>query len=105
VQPGNPLGLPRSIRCRDIRKWRFRIHQPRGGRIVRVTAYVNGRRVLRRRGHRITRIVIRRRPQRNFRLKIVAVTDNGARVISVRRYRKCRKGRPHTHVQRPHHHH
>jgi hypothetical protein len=36
-----------------------------------------------------------------FTVRIVATTDRGSRTVSVRRYRGCRKGRPHTHVQHP----
>jgi hypothetical protein len=89
-----PLG------CVDGRRFSFRIHQPRRGRIVRVVAYVNGRRAKVVRGRRVTRITLRRLPQASFIVRIVAVSSTGRRTVSVRRYRGCRKGRPHTHVQR-----
>jgi putative CocE/NonD family hydrolase len=95
---GRVSGLP----CRDVRKFAFRLHQPRGGRIVRATVYVNGRRVKRLHGHRVSRIVLRRLPLGVFHVKIVAVTSRGERVVSQRTYRGCRKSRPHTHVRRHH---
>jgi limonene-1,2-epoxide hydrolase len=85
-----------------VRKFAFRLHQPRGGRIVRANVYVNGRRVARLRGRRITRIVLRRLPVGVFHVKIVAVTSRGQRVVSVRTYRGCLKSRPHTRVRRHH---
>jgi hypothetical protein len=91
-------------RCVDRRKFSFRIHQPKRGRIVRATAYVNGRKrkVVRARGRgKVRRITIRRLPRKTFRVKIVALHHNGRRTISVRKYRGCRKGRPKTRVRGP----
>jgi hypothetical protein len=85
----------------DRRKFSFRVHQPRGGRVVAVAVYVNGRRVKRVRGRRVTHVVVGRLPRGVFTVRIVATTDGGSRTVSVRRYRGCRKGRPHTHVQHP----
>ena len=97
-QPLGPAGrAPR--RCIDRRKFTFRIHQPSaGGRIVQVTAYVNGRRAKRVRGRRITRFTLRRLPRGRFTVRIVALSSRGPRTVSVRRYRGCRKGRPTTRV-------
>jgi hypothetical protein len=92
-----------SIRCRDKRRFTFKIHQPRHGRIVRVEAYVNGK--LRRRvhGHRVTRITIARLPRKRFTVRIVAHWNGGGRTVSTRVYKGCRKGRPHTRVHRRRH--
>ena len=99
---GKPLGAPpRSKSCVDRRKFSFRIHQPRRGRIVSVVAYVNGKRVKRVRGRRVTRVTLKRLPQRTFRVRIVATTNRGSKTVSTRRYRGCKKGRPKTRVQRP----
>jgi hypothetical protein len=100
----NPLGLPSPARCVDRRRFSFRIHQPKHGRVVRVSAFVNGKQVLRLHRHRITRIRLARLPLGLFQVKIIAVTSGGERVTSVRTYRGCKKGPPVTHVQ-PHHHH
>jgi predicted acyl esterase len=99
-----PAGLPGTQvkpRCVDRRRFSFRIHQPRGGRVVKVVAYVNGKRVKQVSGHRVTHLTLKRLPQRVFTVRIVATTDRGSRTISVRTYRGCRKGPPHTHVVRP----
>jgi BNR/Asp-box repeat len=94
----SPTPTP-APRCVDRRKFAFRIHQPRHGRVVAATAFVDGKRVKHVRGRRITRIVLRRLPRGTFTVRIVAVTNRHTRTVSVRRYRGCTKGRPHTHVE------
>ena len=94
----------RPRRCLDRRKFRFRIGQPRKGRIVKVVVYVNGKKRLVRRGRRVRRVTLRRLPKGVFTVKIVAISNEGQRTISVRRYRGCRKGRPTTRVIRQHPH-
>ena len=91
--------VPSPPGCPARRKKRFRIHQPRLGRIVEVTAYLDGRRFKRVHGHRVTRLVLRHLPRGRFHLRIVALAANGQRTISYRTYRACRKGRPHTIVR------
>jgi hypothetical protein len=104
---GRPLGArPRSkasFLCIDRRRFSFRIGQPRAGSIVKVVAYVNGRRVKRVTGPRVTRLTLRRLPKGNFRVRIVATTDRGSKTVSMRRYRGCKKGRPRTRVVPPRH--
>jgi putative CocE/NonD family hydrolase len=103
--PGNPLGLPSTFGCKDTRLFSFRIHRPSGRRVVRVDAYINGRRVktVRARHHRgIDHLSLARIPQGSFVLKIVATTVNGVHVTSVRTYHGCTKSRPHT-LSRHHH--
>jgi uncharacterized protein len=85
--------------CVDRRKFAFRIGQPRGGRIVRATAYVNGRKVKTVRGKRVTRLILSKLPKGNFTVRIVAAHSSGKKTISVRRYRGCNKGRPSTIVR------
>jgi len=106
---GYTAPLPSNRSCNDMRTFAFRLHQPRRGRIVRASVYVNGHRVQRLRGRRVTRIVLPRLPLGVFRVKIVAVTSRGKRIVSVRTYSGCSKGRPHTrghrHHTRGHRHH
>jgi hypothetical protein len=101
---GNPLGLPGSRRCVDRRRFHFRLRQPRGGRIVSVSVYVNGRRVTKRRGRRISSITIRRLPIGRFKVRIVARTNFGRVIESTRTYSGCRKSRPRTRTRRAHGH-
>jgi hypothetical protein len=98
-RPGAGGGKPRAIKCKDKRRFTFRIHQPKGGRIVRVEAFVNGK--LRRtvRGRRVTRVTIARLPRKRFRVRIVAHWNTGERTVSTRVYKGCKKSRPQTHVR------
>jgi putative CocE/NonD family hydrolase len=99
VGGGGPAGgKPRSIKCRDRRRFTFRIHQPKRGRIVRVEAYVNGKLRKRVKGRRVTRVTIARLPRKRFRVRIVAHWNSGARTVSTRTYKGCRKSRPQTRV-------
>jgi hypothetical protein len=91
--------------CPKRQRLTFRIPQPRGGRIVKVTAYIDGKRVKRVSGRRIARL--RLKPpagKTNFTVRIVKVASNGRRTTSVRHYRRCHKTRPSTHTQRGHRH-
>jgi hypothetical protein len=96
---GGSQGTP--VGCVDRRKFTFRIHQPKTGRIVRAVAYVNGKRKASKRGRRVTRITIKKLPLRTFTVKIVATAADRQQTVSVRRYRGCRKGRPQTTVRPP----
>ena len=102
VRGSNPLGLPSPKKtCLDRRRFSFKIHQPPRRRIVAVNVFVNGKRKLSRRGSKITRITIKKLPANNktYRVRIVAVTNRGDRVISDRRYKGCKKSRPRTRVE------
>ena len=96
----NPLGLPSTKKCLDRRKWRFRIHQPRKRKIVSVNVYVNGKRRFHKHAKRVTRVVLKKLPKKRFTVKIVAISNRGDRIVSVRRYKACKKGRPKTRVHR-----
>jgi endoglycosylceramidase len=101
----DPHWLPARRACVDRRRFRFRLRQPRGGRIVSIAVYVNGRRVLRKRGHRIAAIAIRRLPLGTFEVRIAARTSLGRRIVSSRVYRGCAKSRPRTRTLRGHRRH
>jgi pimeloyl-ACP methyl ester carboxylesterase len=97
-----PAGAPRpGASCPKRQRLTFRIPQPRGGRIVKVTAYIDGKRVRRVRGRRIARLKLKPPAGKtNFTVRIVKVADNGRRTTSVRRYRRCNKTRPRTSSER-----
>ena len=97
----NKVKLPSARRCVDRRKFTFALHHGPGARVVKVSVFVNGRRVLRRSGHSIPRVRVKRLPRGKFTLRIVATQSNGSQLISTRRYRGCRKGRPHTRARHP----
>ena len=98
------LALPSNRKCVDRRKFSFRIHQ-HNKRITRVRAYVNGKLIARLHSRRIRRLTLKRLPRGLFQLKIVATTSKGQKVTSVRTYRGCTKGRPHTKVKKKHRRH
>jgi hypothetical protein len=77
------------VACVDRRRLAVRLDPPHGSRFVDARAYVNGKRVQRRRGKRIGRLVLRRLPRGVFRLRIVAITGAGERTVTARRYRGC----------------
>jgi hypothetical protein len=85
----DPLGLPSTSSCLRVPRLALRLRAPSRGRFVRVEVFVNGRRVLTRRGHRIRRIVLHDLPQGRFRLKVVATTNRGRRISSARTYLGC----------------
>jgi hypothetical protein len=73
----------------------FRLHRVPGSRIVRVVAFVNGRRRLVRTGHDVRRILLTGLPRKGrLRVRIVATHSSGARIESTRTWHGCRKGRP-----------
>ncbi|HEV3228164.1 MAG TPA: hypothetical protein VGY97_01720 [Solirubrobacteraceae bacterium] len=87
-------------------RFAFRIQGPRHGRIVRVDAYVDGRRVKHVHGHRVGRLTLRRPAGKDdFRVIIVTRTSNGHRSVSVRHFHRCGNIRPVTRVPRHRHHH
>ncbi len=96
IVAGCKLALPPNRACVDRRKFSFKLHHARRARVVAVDAFVNGKRKLRRRGHNIKRITLKRLPQKRFRVKIVATQSGGSKLISTRKYRGCKKSRPKT---------
>jgi hypothetical protein len=102
VTTPSPIKLPPNRHCVDRRRFTFKIHQPRGGRVTRVSVFVNGKRVKLVRGHRITRVRIKRLPLGVFRVKVVAVTTKHTTTTSIRTYRGCKKSQPVTHVHHNH---
>jgi len=95
-------GAPKK--CIDRRKFTFHVHQPKHGRIVKVVAYVNGKRKAVKRGKRVTRFTLRRLPRKTFTVRIVATSNEKQQTISVRRYRGCKKSKAHTRVRNQHRH-
>jgi hypothetical protein len=101
---GRALGKPPAARvtpaCVDRRKFTFKLGQPKGGRVVSVAAYVNGKRIVSRSGRQITSLSLAKLPKGTFTVKIVTTTNRGSKTISVRTYRGCAKGAPTTTVIR-----
>jgi hypothetical protein len=80
--------------CRRASSVGFRLKRRDLGRVVRVEAFVNGRRALRRSGRDLRRMRLRGLPRSGaMRLRIVTTRSTGTKVISTRTWRGCRKGR------------
>ncbi len=81
--------------CRRVSKVGFKIHRTGGNRVVRVDAYVDGKRRLVRRGRDIARIELSGLPRTGkMRIRIVATHSTGSKVVSTRSWNGCRKGKP-----------
>jgi dienelactone hydrolase len=79
---------------------RFTLHHGPGSRAVRVDAFVNGKHKLTRRGRALRSITLGHLPQKRFNVRIVTTLSSGARRISTRTFRGCRKTAPRTRVVR-----
>ncbi|MEA2374092.1 MAG: hypothetical protein QOD53_555 [Thermoleophilaceae bacterium] len=96
LAPGAKVALPKT--CLDRRKFTFRLHRGTHSRVTAVDVFVNGKRRLHRRAHSIKRITIKKiSKKKNFTVKIVTHQSNGSISISTRKYKGCKKSRPHTH--------
>jgi dienelactone hydrolase len=91
------LAPPTRGKCSRKRSVRFELHHARGARVVRVEAYVNGKRRLVRRGRNIKSIVLRKLPTKRFVVRIVSTHSTGSQLVSTRTFKGCKKTRPKTH--------
>ena len=84
------LSLPSLRACVSRRSFRIRLRAPGGRRLRSARVYVNGRRVSVLRGRRLTAgISLRGLPAGVVRVKVVATTQAGKRMVVTRRYRTC----------------
>jgi dienelactone hydrolase len=90
------LAAPTHGVCSASRSVRFKLHHSRGARVVKVVAYVNGKRKLTRRGRDVHSIVLSRLPTKRFVVVIVATRNSGAQLVSTRTFNGCKKTRPTT---------
>src|SRR3954454_16966899 len=89
-EPLNALGLKTASRCLSRRSFRVRVRAPKGARLRSATVYVNGKRRATRRGRKLALPVnLRGLPRGVVRVRIVARTTTGKRVVAERRYRTC----------------
>ena len=73
----------------------FKLHRIRGTRVVKVEAWVNGKRTLKQRGHDIGRITLTGLPRDGkMTVRIVATHSSGSKVVSTRSWSGCKKGKP-----------
>ena len=77
----------------------FKLHRVKGTRVVRVEAFANGKRRLRTSGRDIRRITLKRLKRGGkLTIRIVSTHDTGAKVVSTRTWRGCKKGKPRVRV-------
>jgi hypothetical protein len=73
----------------------FKLHRIEGTRVVRVEAFVNGRRRLLRSGRDIRRIELTKLARTGrMSVRIVATHNTGSKVVSTRSWNGCKKGKP-----------
>lgn len=96
VVPPAQIGLPPNKKCVDRRKFSFNLKRKSGLRVVRVQVYINGKLKKVVTGSNITKLTIRKLPQKTFKVKIRTTHDDGSRLESTRKYKACRKSRPRT---------
>jgi hypothetical protein len=87
-----PVPSP-STPCTVASRLIFHINRVPHGRVVRVAAFVNGRRVLLSHGRDVTSISFARPPSRLLKVKIVTTNNKGGEVITVRTFRGCGRGK------------
>lgn len=79
----------------------FKLHRMEGTRVVRVEAFVDGRRKLVSRGRDIRRIELRKLARTGtMNVRIVATHSTGSKVVSSRSWSGCVKGKPRVRVVR-----
>ena len=88
-----PVAKKSKKKCVSRRKFPIRLRAPKGQRLARATVYVNGKRVQTIRGRKRLRapVDLRGLPKGKFKVRIVAVTSQGRRIVSTRTYRTCTK--------------
>ena len=87
--------LCKAAACQRPSTIGFKLHRVEGTRVVRVEAFVNGKRELLRRGRDIRRITLTKRARTGkMTIRIVATHNTGSKVVSTRSWNGCRKGRP-----------
>ena len=81
--------------CLRPSKIGFKLHRVKGTRVVRVEAFVNGKRALARSGRDIARIELAKLARTGrMTVRIVATHNTGSRVVSTRSWNGCKKGKP-----------
>ncbi len=83
------LGLPPAGACATRRRFRLSLRAPGHARIVSVAVYLNGRQVIRRRGHSIHSVLLRNLPARAFKVTVVVITNKHRQLTQTLRYQRC----------------
>lgn len=83
------------------RESRFKLHRVPRTRVVRAEAFVNGRRVLVRKGQDLRSVELDLPQSGSLKVRIVATHTSGAKVVSTRSYDGCGKSAPVVRLVRP----
>jgi hypothetical protein len=84
------LGLSSARACVSRRAFRVHVRAPRGQRLRSARVYLGRRLIAVRRGRRLSAVVnLSGLPRGAFRVKIVAITIKGRRIVATRTYRTC----------------
>ena len=87
---GARLALVGARRCVSRRRFSLRLRAPRGQKLRRATIYVDGKRQRRVRGRSLSvPVSLRGVAKKVVRVKVVAITRSGRRVVAQRRYQTC----------------
>ncbi len=100
-----PAG-PSGGSCAVTSQLAFHINPVPHGRVVQVVAYINGHRVLVRRGRDLRRISLLLPPGRRRIVKVISINNEGGRVVTLRTFFRCSrtrvKGTPYRHGKGAH---
>ena len=89
-QDGASLGLPGSRRCVSRRRFGLHMRGIARNKVRSLRVYVDGRLKATRRGRRLrVPVDLRGLPRGTFRVRVVARTRSGRRIVDTRRYRTC----------------
>ena len=83
------LPEPAAKPCRLRSRLRLPVPRPAHGRVVRVVVYVNGRRVLTRRGHDIRRVTFRVPKRRTLSIRILSTRRDGTHGVTATTRKAC----------------
>jgi uncharacterized repeat protein (TIGR01451 family) len=83
-----------AVRCAKRLKFTWEVHHGPDTKVVKVQVFVNGKKVKTVRGKNIKRVSIRRLAGQLGTVKIVSFHSNGARIVSTRKYKGCKKTKP-----------
>jgi putative CocE/NonD family hydrolase len=94
--PSGQLEWPEGgTSCKRSATAGFKLHRVEGTRVVRVEAFVNGKRHLRQTGRDIRRITLKAlKRSGKMTVRIVATHNTGSKVVSTRSWNGCTKGKP-----------
>ena len=84
-------GVSSTPACTASTRLTFHLRRVPRGRVVRVLVYINGHRVLTRRGHSLRTVTIARGSARTALIKIVTINNRGGRVTTTRSYTGCKR--------------